>query len=155
MLWRAGDKNATGTAQERARALVATSSHPIGLIAYDGGRPIGWVAVSPRGEYPRLNAGRDTAPLCGVEGVWAIPCFFIVESHRDSGLARRLLDAAVQTAADAGAVAVEGVPGDPATKPRTPSASYTGSINLFAAAGFHEVARRTTKGRVLMRRTLA
>jgi hypothetical protein len=63
-----------------------------------------------------------------------------------------LLEAAVALATEHGATAVEGVPVDPATKRRTPSASYTGALPLFTAAGFEEVARRTPKGRVVVRR---
>jgi hypothetical protein len=40
----------------------------------------------------------------------------------------------------------------PATKPRTATASYTGTLPTFLAAGFEEVARRSPKSRVVVRR---
>lgn len=153
--WREVGGPRVGRARARAETLVAASPHPIGVLAYENDRVVGWAAVSPRLEYPRLNAGRDTAPLGDLEGIWAVPCFFIVADQRGRGHAARLLDAAVDLARGHGACAVEGVPVDPATRRRTAAASYTGPVGLFRAAGFTEVARRTPQGRVLMRREIA
>jgi len=152
MWWRQDGTPQEGTARERAHALVLRPGPPIGLIAYEGGEPVGWAAAGPREDYPRLQAGRDTAPVDGRPGVWAVPCFFVVEGRRRQGVARALLAAAVEFAAAHGASAVEGVPGDPATRRRTPGGSYTGTTSMFAEAGFVEVARRSPKGRVVMRR---
>lgn len=138
-------------ARARARELVARSDHPVGVLAYDRGAPVGWAAVSPRAEYPRVNRRRDAAPVGGTDGVWIAPCFFVLPDRRGTGVARALLGAAVRTAVSAGARAVEGIPGDPATKSRTPTASYTGTLPMFVAAGFHESARRTPKGLVVVR----
>ncbi len=83
-----------------------------------------------------------------------MPCFFVLPPFRGKGVSRQLLTAALAIAQAYGADAVEGVPGDPATKQRTSAASYTGTVALFARAGFSEVARRTKSGRVIMRRQL-
>ncbi|MHB8325094.1 MAG: GNAT family N-acetyltransferase [Candidatus Dormibacteria bacterium] len=154
MWWRHDRGERRGSAKERARALVAATARPIGLLAYLEDEPVGWAAVAPREEYPRLNRNRDTAPVDGRPGVWVVPCFFVVEEHRSRGVTRALLDAAVDLATAASATAIEGVPRGPATRQRTPAASYTGGTSLFAAAGFLEVARRSPKGRVVMRREL-
>ncbi len=127
--------------------------HRLGLIAYAGEKPVGWVAVAPRVEYPHLNQTRDTAPLGDITRIWVVPCFFVVEANRGQGVATILLNAAVEFAKEHGATAIEGVPGDPDTRTRSPSASYTGSTALFQAMGFQEFCRRTPKGRVVMRRT--
>lgn len=152
MWWRHDGARSEMSARERARALVRATPVPIGLLAYEGPTAIGWVAVGWRTDYPRLNRGRDTAPVDETRGVWAIPCFFVREDYRGKGVARALLDAAVQFAAENGAYAVEGIPGDPATRTRSASASYTGTVEMFRRAGFTEVARRTPKGRVVMRK---
>jgi GNAT superfamily N-acetyltransferase len=149
--WREDGHRGEGTARSRAFELVRDSDHPIGALAYEGAEPVGWVAVSPRSEYPRLNRTRATAPVGPLMGCWAVPCFFVHPSFRARGITRRLLDAALDIARAHGAEAVDGVPGDPATKPRTAAASYTGTVALFAEAGFREVARRTAKARVVMR----
>ena len=149
--WRDSGEPHKGTARSRALDLVREIEHPLGALAYSDSDPIGWVAVSPRSEYPRLNRGRDTAPDGPTADTWVVPCFFILPMFRGEGVARRLLDAALGIARAHGAKVVEGVPVDPARKVRTPSASYTGTVALFATAGFQEVTRRTEKGRVLMR----
>ena len=155
MWWRRrGPFEGGATARTQARALVEGGSRPAGLIAYADEHPVGWVAAAPRDQYPRLNAGRQTAPVDDLPGVWAVPCFFVLAEARHQGVARALLAAAVAFAAAEGAAAVEGVPGDPATAHRSASASYTGTLALFASQGFREVARRTPKGRVVVRRDL-
>lgn len=138
-----------GTAGSRALQLVRTCVHPIVALAYEGTQPVGWVAVSPRSEYLRLN---HTAPAGPLEEVWAVPCFFVLPPFRGKGISRQLLTAALAIARAHGADAVEGVPGDPATKQRTPAASCTGTVARFAGAGFREVIGRTKSGRVIMRR---
>jgi GNAT superfamily N-acetyltransferase len=141
------------TRRDGARQLVE-SELPPGLIAYRDGVAVGWVAVAPRHDYRRLNKGRDTAPIDDRPNVWAVPCFFIAPQARRSGVSAALLDAAMAFAAGHGAEFVEGVPGDPRTKTRTAGANYTGIVPTFEAAGFEEVARRTPKGRVIMRRQI-
>ena len=153
MWWRrSGAFRGGDTARTRAKSRVEEGSRPMGLLAYADEAPVGWVAVAPREEYPRLNAGRHTAPVDARAGVWAVPCFFVLPSWRHRGVTRALLGAAVDFAAVHGASAVEGVPGDPATARRSTTASYTGTLPMFEAQGFHEVARRAPKGRVVVRR---
>jgi GNAT superfamily N-acetyltransferase len=153
MYWRdAPGTKRPQTKRDAARHLVDDGPPP-GLIAYHDEVPVGWVAVAPRPEYRRLNEGRDTAPVDDTPDVWAVPCFFVVEEARGSGVQAALLNEAVKFAFAHGARHVEGVPGDPATRTRTSSASYTGTLPTFIEAGFSEIARRTAKGRVVVRRT--
>lgn len=138
---------------DAARQVVAEGPAP-GLVAYAGGTPVGWCAVAPRAVYPRLNTGRDTRPLADVSDlgrVWVVSCFFVPEPWRGRGVSRALLDAAVDFAYRSGAAVVEGVPVDPAVVDRSPGASYTGTLPMFLAAGFEEVARPTPKARVTVR----
>lgn len=136
---------------EAAREVV--DEGPPGLIAYVEGTPVGWCAVAPRSVYPRLNTARDTRPLpdVDVDRVWVVSCFFVPEQWRGRGVSRALLDAAVDFAYRNGAAVVEGVPVDPAVVDRSPGGSYTGTLPLFLAAGFEEVARPTPKARVTVR----
>jgi GNAT superfamily N-acetyltransferase len=86
--------------------------------------------------------------------VWSIVCFYVVRGERGGGLAAALLDAAVDFAAEQGATAVEGYPRDTAGSTRHANEMFVGSMSMFAAAGFEEVARRSPQ-RPIMRRTLA
>lgn len=154
MWWRDPRGRPPDRPHSRAAKEVVAQEPPPGLIAYDGDTPVGWCAVAPRPAYPRLNTGRDTKPLddgYDLDDVWVVSCFFVPEQWRGRGVARRLLGAAVDFAYRQGAAVVEGVPIDPAVVNRTPGGSYTGTLPLFLAVGFEEVARPTPKARVTVR----
>ena len=77
-------------------------------------------------------------------GAWWVTCFAIESHHRRSGVGSALLEGAVTFARDQGATAVEGYPVDVTalTAARVSgSALYTGTMAMFLAAGFSEVAR--------------
>jgi GNAT superfamily N-acetyltransferase len=77
-------------------------------------------------------------------GVWWVTCYAVGPHYRRSGVGLALLEAAVQFARKHGARAVEGHPVDAAGLKAArvaPSALYTGTKAMFAAAGFTEVAR--------------
>ena len=71
-------------------------------------------------------------------------CFVVDGRHRRSGVGLGLLQAAVEFARDHGATVVEGHLVDVAALKAARvagSAIYTGTVAMFAAAGFVEVAR--------------
>jgi GNAT superfamily N-acetyltransferase len=77
-------------------------------------------------------------------GVWWVTCFAVDRRHRRSGVGSTLLRAAVEFAREHGATAVEGHPVDVAALRAARvggSAMYTGTVAMFSAAGFTEVAR--------------
>jgi GNAT superfamily N-acetyltransferase len=154
--WRLSAKDwNTATPQQRRRLLadvVAQGDEP-GLLAYRDGVPVGWVAVAPREQYPRLNRSPHTRPVDDLP-VWAVTCFWIPRANRGQGIATALLHGAVTHARDHLAAAVEGYPIDPAVRTATHDQSFTGVIGMFERAGFIEVARRTATSRVVMRRDL-
>jgi GNAT superfamily N-acetyltransferase len=154
MWWRDDGTKQSPSARERAKALVESSERPVGLLAYADGEPVGWAAVSPREDYPRLQRGRDTGPVDDRPGVWAVPCFFVREDMRGKGVAQSLLAAAVELAAEHGASAVEGVPHDPGVRGRSAPSSYTGTTGMFRKLGFVELRRRRPDSRAVMRREL-
>jgi GNAT superfamily N-acetyltransferase len=132
------------------RRIVDRGPAP-GLLAYLAGRPVGWVAVAPRAEYPRLNRSTKLKPVDDLP-TWSITCFYIDRAHRGAGVGGALLAAAVDHARAAGAPAVEGYPIDPGPQRATNASAYTGVVDMFRAAGFDEIARRG--GRPIFRRTL-
>jgi len=132
------------------RAYVRRGRIP-GLLAYDGGVPVGWVAVEPRAAYPRLARGRTLAPVDGAP-VWSLTCFYVARSHRGRGVTRQLVQAAAAHAAAEGAAALEAYPID--SKATLGDAFlYTGAASTFRALGFEEVARRSPT-RPIMRLSL-
>lgn len=143
---------------ENRRALeheIAASAVPVGVLAYVDERPVGWTRVMPRTELPgvlRNNALRRI--LVHDPGTWWITCFAVQRRYRNQGVARALLDAAVDHARAHGARAVEGHPVDTdalVAQHVSGSALFTGTMRLFTAAGFVETGR-TYKSRPVMRR---
>ena len=148
--------------EERAGRLRAQTDcgHPdaeatTGLIAYLDEEPVGWCAVEPRTEYPRLLTSR--IPWSGREesktdeGVWVVSCFATRVGYRRQGVGKALAAAAVDFARKRGARALEGYP--IAVQPGqefTWGELYVGSRSMFADAGFRQVSRPTER-RVVMR----
>jgi GNAT superfamily N-acetyltransferase len=126
-----------------------------GLVAYLGAEPVGWVAVEPRTDYPRLQrvrtvwSGRheDKAD----DGVWAVTCFTTRKGYRGRGITYALAAATVDFARNRGAAALEAYP--MITTPGqeiTWGELYVGSRQVFAEAGFTEVSHPSPR-RVVMR----
>jgi GNAT superfamily N-acetyltransferase len=152
----AGWSGANKVAFER---MAATDRHPVGLLAYRGGEPVGWCALGPRSRYARaLRSAVLRAALAedrdpGVDDtVWLVPCFYVRRDMRGLGVTRALLEAAVREAGRRGATAIEGFPLS-GEKRRGTGEAYLGVEPLFASCGFTAVAR-PTPGRVVMRRVL-
>ncbi|HEX2040129.1 MAG TPA: GNAT family N-acetyltransferase [Acidimicrobiales bacterium] len=156
MWWRVTAKEfEAGSAanRERMQAIVADGDRPPGLLAYEDGRPVGWVTVAPREEFGRIERSRDLALLDGP--VWSVPCFYVAAGQRGRGVASTLLDAVVRFAARHGARTVEGYAVDPTRRRFTNSEAYTGTVSLFEAAGFTPAAQRTPSSRIVMRRDVS
>ena len=122
------------------RTLVLSGKVP-GLIAFADGIPVGWVALGPREEFPRLERSRVLARVDD-QPVWCINCFFIDKNYRKRGLMAGLIRTALEYARSQGAQIVEAYPVDPHTGSDSGSLYY-GVTSVFAAAGFVEVARRS------------
>lgn len=150
MFWRQTGReqreNAGRKNRERFKAIVADREP--GLLAYRDDRPVGWCAVAPREEFGRMKRSPALKPLDD-EPVWSVVCFYITPSQRGHGVARELLEGAVRFAVDRGAKIVEGYPVDPEGGRVDNSGAYTGVVELFAGAGFREVARRTQRRPVM------
>jgi len=142
-----------GEGNKHALHTLVRVGPPPGILAYDGGEPVGWCAIAPRSEYSALARSRVLAPFDDRE-VWSVTCFFVARGHRRRGLTVRLLEAAVRHARASGARIVEGYPVEPRKKGSMPDAwVYTGLVSAYERAGFVEVARRSDT-RPIMRRSL-
>ncbi len=146
--------------RERLRVLVDAGPPP-GLVALEDGRAVGWVGLGPRADFERIERSRVIPRLAG-RPPWAITCFVVATDARGRGVATALLDAAVDHARAAGAVAVEGYPIDPAAAPGgrvRDTGAYTGTRGMFERAGFRLAATTDSVSggapRVVMRLDLA
>jgi GNAT superfamily N-acetyltransferase len=142
--------------RERLRRLVEAGPPP-GLVAIEGQRAVGWVALAPRVEFERIERSRVIPRVHG-PSPWAITCFVVAADARGRGVATALLAAAVDHVRAAGAPAVEGYPIDPTAAPGgrvTDTGAYTGTRGMFERAGFRLAAPTTSHSggapRVVMR----
>jgi GNAT superfamily N-acetyltransferase len=113
-----------------------------GYLAYVDGKPAGWINAAPRAIVTNIPDPVDTEDG---SRIGAVACFVIAPPYRRHGLARRLLDAAVEGFRSRGFTAVEGYP---PRDPKSDSAAYMGPPDLYRAAGFAE-ARETEQGFVM------
>ena len=144
--------------RRRVMTELAKRDPAPGLLAYDGGEPVGWIAVAPRGELNRVDRSRATPRVDDVD-VWAIPCVTVRKDVRGRGIAVALIREAVRYAAQYAAPAVEAYPRAGSERTGDDNA-YFGTETMFHRAGF-EVIRgplenrpRNWIARVVMRRTI-
>ena len=101
-----------GAVNQRRRAAMAgltTRPHAPGLLAFEDGEPVGWIAVAPRHELARVDGSR-AKPRVGDTDVWVIPCITVRKGWRGRGIALALIHAAVRYTAENGAPLVEAYP---------------------------------------------
>jgi GNAT superfamily N-acetyltransferase len=140
---------------EEAVRTTARDGRAPGLVAYRDGEAVGWVSLGPRDDYRRLQHSKILAPLDD-KPVWSIVCFVVGRASRGQGVARALLDAAIDYAREHGATLLEAYPVETDGR-RVPAANaYKGTVGMFEGAGFEVVARRqhnrTTPVRPIVRR---
>ncbi|HTL42517.1 MAG TPA: GNAT family N-acetyltransferase [Pseudolysinimonas sp.] len=147
--WKTGDVPAFERALcEQIDESRRTHGAGPGLLAYDGGTPIGWVAMEPRPAYARIvNAGGGDGDPTD-DNVWVVSCFVVRVGHRRNGVAHALLDAAVGHARSHGARTLEAFP--VVAGPGVSSADlYHGPLSVFEAAGFDVVSRPSERRAVV------
>lgn len=136
------------------RTLVRDGRVP-GLLAYRDDEPVGWVSVAPRTEFGRVLRSPITKlpPDAGDEGTtWSIVCLYVPRANRRQGVARALIAGAVDWARAQGATTLEGYPYDTRGQRHDSASLYVGTVDLFAASGFVEIARRIESRPVMERR---
>lgn len=149
MFWRLGkgerfDDLKGAKAKRRFKALVM-GGQAQGLLAFAGGKPVGWLTMGPRRDFAKLDRAPSLA-CDDADQVHSLPCFFVLPGSRGKGVATALLNAAVLALKKAGAHLVEGYPVKPAKPGEKISAAFawTGTLPLFEKAGFTVVAARPT-----------
>ena len=123
----------------RMKAL-AESGPPPGLVAYRGGKPVGWVTLGPRADFAKL---RRSPVMKAVDDtpVWSIVCFVVPPAYRHQGVATALLQAAIAHARRCGATLLEAYPIDKSER-GADDWLWHGAKSMYDKAGFAEVARR-------------
>jgi len=112
----------------------------IGLIAYRGRTPVGWISFGPRAAFRKLERSQVMKAV-DERPVWSVICFVVPAALRGQGIARALLAAAIEYARKKRAQTLEAYPVDRATR-GPDDALWFGTRTMFEDAGFVEVARR-------------
>ena len=152
MAWRlkASDfEKRKGDANKRAMKRLVDKNEQIGIIAYEGKKPIGWCAVAPREKFIRLENSKVLAKVDD-EPVWSITCFFISKDYRRKGISIELLKAVIEFCRKKKIKILEGYPTVPYNSNIPAAFAWTGIPSAFEKAGFIEVTRRS-KSRPIMR----
>lgn len=142
--------------RDALRRLTQEGKVP-GLLGYaveEPDVPLGWVSVGPRPQFGRVARSRNLKPTDEEfedESVWSVVCFWMPREQRGLGLGTALLGGAVEYAFEQGASAVEGYPVDTFGERASAAAIFTGTVSMFAGAGFTEAFRRGER-RPVMRR---
>jgi GNAT superfamily N-acetyltransferase len=121
---------------------LVSSATPIGVLAYDGGEPVGWCSVAPRETYVKLERSRTMPRATPAEAsTWTVLCFFVPRAHRAKGVSSALLRGAIAYVRAAGGRVIEGYPFDTAGV----SSTHRGHSSLFEAAGFEQDGKRWSR----------
>ncbi len=134
-----------GEPKKAAMAKLVCDGRGPGLLAYEDGSVVGWIAVSPRDEFAAIIAPPQYRPRDEDEDVWSVVCLVVDKPSRQRGVATAMLDAAVAYAFERGAGSVEAYPH--VSDPR----DYMGSAELYARGGFERL-RDANKRTVVRRR---
>jgi GNAT superfamily N-acetyltransferase len=141
---------------EYVRRLTRRKVAP-GVLVYDGDDVVGWAAVAPRSQLPFERSTK--IPHVDDLPVWSVWCIRVRPGHRGRGIARPLLEGAVEYAREKGAPAVEGYPVDNRGAKVDLTMAYVGTRSLFERAGFRKVSDTDSVSggfpRVIMRRELS
>jgi GNAT superfamily N-acetyltransferase len=140
-----------GQNRKSMKWLVDQGETP-GILAYLGGKPIGWCAVAPREKYLRLRRSRVLKPI-NEQPVWSIVCLLVDKEFRRCGVSVALLRAAADYVQLREGRIVEGYPIEARTSHMPDVFAWTGVASAYRRAGFVERARRSAT-RPIMRRIL-
>jgi ribosomal protein S18 acetylase RimI-like enzyme len=129
------DWNQTTAEENRAAVIELIKNGKMnGYLAYDNDRPIGWLNSNHRNNYSVISYD----DVDESENAGSIICFIIAKEYRRKGIARLLLDTAIEEFKQQGLDFVEGYPvidvvGD--------DKNYHGPLSLYYSAGFEEYDR--------------
>ncbi len=148
-------QSAKGATNRRRFQKLVKDGTAHGALAYADGEPVGWISFDRRTDFHRLQRAR-TLRCDDADEVWSLPCFYVKAGCRGRGVASALLDFAIRQLRREGARILEAYPVQPLPDGKRYRAdeAYTGTVELFAKAGFKPVGARDNH-RQRMRLTLA
>ncbi|MGE5527904.1 MAG: N-acetyltransferase family protein [Patescibacteria group bacterium] len=148
-------KKLRGEGCREAMRRLAGEGKAHGLLAYVSEEPVGWCALGPRDDFPRLDRTKAYLGLDRPPGLWSLPCFYIAKGWRGRGAARFLLTQALPEMKALGARVAEAYPVTTTRDGRRVEAAFAwnGPLAMYLEAGFR-VVHRANEFRPVVRREL-
>jgi GNAT superfamily N-acetyltransferase len=138
------------TADDNRRDMseMISNRNVTALLAFVDGKPVGWCNY---GETTKLAGVMHRFQLKGetYEGVGSVACFVISAPYRRHGVAKRLLDTALDRLRERGVKVVEAYP---VKETESPQSNYRGPLSMYLQAGFES--HRETGPFQIVRKTL-
>jgi GNAT superfamily N-acetyltransferase len=103
-----------------------------GFLAYEGGRVVGWCNINQRREFPEHASGEASD-----DGTASVVCFMVAPAYRGFGVARSLLESALEWLPRHGYLRIEGYPVE---SPTSSAAAYKGTTAFYESLGFARIA---------------
>lgn len=146
--WQAG----RGAANRAALQALVQSGKARGALALVGDDAVGWCSAAPRADFEGLAAKPSLATDWDAR-TWSVTCFFLARGWRGRGLAKQLLNGAVELARSEGATRIEGYPAPlPKQGGRLPATfAWTGVAPVFESCGFRLLAEPPGKRPIYVR----
>ena len=135
--------------KELLKKLV-NENKPLGVIAYENEKPIGWCSISPRKDLFRLETSRIFQPLDTIP-VWSITCLYVNKNYRIKGHSGQLVIDASEFAFNNGALCIESYPILNKKNKIADTFAYVGLKTTFKKAGF-KVIKQASETRCIMRK---
>jgi len=135
---------AKGEPNRAAFRKLVEAGEASGVLAFVDGEPVGWCAVGPRADFPRIDRSRALVREWS-GATWSLNCLYVPVRWRGRGVARALVAGAIELARRNGAREVEAYPQsvDPGER-QAAAFVWTGVPALYEPFGFR---RQNTPGR--------
>lgn len=143
MYWRlhnADFNRMKGEQNKLAMHMLVQAKEVVGFLAYIDKHAVGWISVSPRQAFVRLDTSRTLKPIDD-KPVHTLSCFFIQKQHRRNGLSVEILKLVIAHSRKSNVKILEAYPVTPKNKTMPDAFAWTGLENSFIKAGFKIVAR--------------
>ncbi len=128
------DWMANSAAENRRLASNSVAEAKVhGFLAYDNGKPVAWCNAGPRRNYPALSQFPFSPGYGDDERVGSIVCFVIACTHRNQGIASRLLDTACEKFSQDGLRFAEAYP---VKNAESAADNFQGPLSMYLKAGF-------------------
>ncbi len=123
--------------ENRAEAIERIGSGTMkGYLAFDGDKCIGWCNANDAVSYVRLE--KELEPVIKDKRVGSTICYVIHQEYRGKGIARQLLNTAIEDFKRDGYDAMLALPVDVREEPQK---HYRGTVNMYKEQGFREIQR--------------